>query len=361
MDNFISGFLKIKSGKRLPFLCHNTATVCFLAYLIIFSSCTNNSPTATKTKTKSSDGTMQVKGRFLHSAAGEKVILRGVNEMMIWSRNKTGEQILPEIAKSGANCVRLAWTTEGDPFDLDYLIKNCLKNHMIPMVELHDATGDWNKLPIVIDYWLRNDVRRIVQKYEKWVLVNIANEVGTGNTPDSVFVKNYKNAIRRLRESGYRMPLIIDGSDWGKDEKIILRNWRTLLQHDPLKNLMFSVHTYWTDKKSEERIDKLLSRVVQDTIPFLFGEGPEPYGWDCQTVFPYIHCIRKCKELEIGWLCWSWGDVKNGDCAIKGAFDMTTDGKFGNWNSDWARLVTVDDEASIKNTSVRPQSLIEQY
>jgi hypothetical protein len=40
---------------------------------------------------------------------------------------------------------------------------------------------------------------------------------------------------------------------------------------------------------------------------------------------------------------------------------MTQDGMFGNWNSDWARQVAVDDPASIKNTSVRPQSLLDQF
>ena len=74
-----------------------------------------------------------------------------------------------------------------------------------------------------------------------------------------------------------------------------------------------------------------------------------------------MEIIKKCKELEIGWLCWSWGAVKNGDCATKGAFDMTEDGKFGNWTNDWGRQLAVDDPASIKNTSIRPRSLIIQF
>jgi mannan endo-1,4-beta-mannosidase len=328
--------------------------ISILLNLFFAESCIAQQPNSEST-------TMQVKGRFLYTAANEKVILRGVNEMMIWSNNKTGEDILPEISRSGANAVRLVWNTEGDPFDLGLLIKNCLKNQMIPIVELHDATGDWSKLPIVLDYWLKEDVRTVIKKYEKWIIVNIANEVGTGTSSDSIFVQNYKNAITKLRKAGYAVPLMIDASDWGKDEKIILRNWRQLLQYDPLKNILFSVHTYWVDPKSEERLNDLLSQVVRDSIPFLFGEGPQPYGWDCKTSFPYLACIKKCHELEIGWLCWSWGAVKNGDCATKGAFDMTIDGKFGEWNSEWSKQVAVEDPASIKNTSVRPASLTKQF
>src|SRR5690606_35153134 len=66
--------------------------------------------------------TMYVKGRFLYTVAGEKVIMRGVNEMMTWSNNLQGNIILPEIAKTGANTIRLVWTIDKNPADLDALI-----------------------------------------------------------------------------------------------------------------------------------------------------------------------------------------------------------------------------------------------
>ena len=45
--------------------------------------------------------TMYIDGRHLWSAAGEKVILRGVNEMFVWSDDKDGSRLLPEIARTG--------------------------------------------------------------------------------------------------------------------------------------------------------------------------------------------------------------------------------------------------------------------
>lgn len=302
-------------------------------------------------------GAMYVKGRYLYSAQHEKVVLRGVNEMFIWSGDKTGDKALAEIGKTGANSVRLVWNTEGSPEDLDLLITNCLKYKMIPIVELHDATGDWSKLPQVLDYWVRPELQKIVAKHQKWLLINIANEVGGGDTKDSVFASQYQTAITKLRNAGYKTPLIIDASDWGKDELMIQRTWKTLLTHDPLKNVIFSVHTYWVDEKAEARLDAFLEKVVKDTIPFIFGEGPQPYGWNCKTPFPYLYCLEKAQKQDIGWLTWSWGSVKNGDCATKGAFDMTSDGLFGHWNSDWARLIAVDDKNSIQKTSKKPKSL----
>lgn len=302
--------------------------------------------------------TMFVNGRFLYTSANEKVVLRGVNEMFVWSGDKTGQQILPEIAKTGANTVRLVWTTEGSLEEYDALIQNCIKNNMIPMVEIHDATGDFSKFDIVLNYWLQPEVKEMINKHQKWVLLNIANEVGDGNVSDSVFIAKYSNAISKLREAGYKMPLIIDAPDWGKDEKMISRTWQRILAQDRLKNTMFSVHTYWVDKNAEARLDNFIAEVVKQNIPFLFGEGPEPYGWDCSTSFPYLHCMKLAQVNEIGWLTWSWGAVKNGDCKNKGAFDMTSDGQFGSWNSDWGRLISVDDAHSIQKTSIRPKSIL---
>ena len=338
----------------------------FLFLLLTSESCEETkektgTKTTAETQIENEVKTMYIKDRFLYTAEDEKVILRGVNEMIVWSKDPTGKEVLSEIAKTGANSMRLVWSTQGNPKKLDTLIQNCLNNAMIPMVELHDATGDWSKLPMVLDYWKRNDVKEVMNKHKKWVLLNIANEVGN-KEGDSVFVVNYKNAITELRNVGYKMPLIIDAPDWGKDEKVIGRNWKELLNHDPLKNIMFSVHTYWV-KDSQQRMDTFLNQVVSENIPFLFGEGPEPNGYDCNTDFPYLNCIKQCQEKEIGWLNWSWGSIPNGDCGKEGersSFDITNNGKYGSWNNDWGRLTMVDDENSIQKTSIRPASLLKQ-
>ena len=97
--------------------------------------------------------TMYVNGRYLYSAAGEKVILRGMNEMYVWSSDQTGAWSLGEIAKTGANSVRLVWTEAyGNKTQLATLIKNCVDNKMIAIPESHDATGEWPKLDVCINF-----------------------------------------------------------------------------------------------------------------------------------------------------------------------------------------------------------------
>lgn len=300
--------------------------------------------------------TLHLQGRHLHTAAGEKLVLRGVNEMIVWSDDPRGEVIYPEIAKSRANVVRIVWTTEGDFSDLAASVSNCLIHGMIPMLELHDATGNIEKVPALVDFWLRPEMLAIIETHKKWFILNIANEAGAFDTPPERFVEIYTDALAKLRGAGIEVPIVIDSTDWGKDETMILKTWRKLQAADPLKNVLFSVHTYWV-KNQQARLDALVNTVVKEQIPFLFGEGPQQVGYDCETEFPWQNLLAQCQEAEIGWIAWSWGYNDNGDCH-PGKFDMTRDGTFGNWENDWGRGLVLEDPNSIFNTSIRPASLL---
>lgn len=91
-----------------------------------------------------------VQGRFLYTKDNEKVILRGVNHMFIWT-DREGKSI-PEIAKTGANCVRIVWNMHGRISDLYHIVDESIVNSMIPIVELHDATGQWTRLPELVNF-----------------------------------------------------------------------------------------------------------------------------------------------------------------------------------------------------------------
>jgi hypothetical protein len=101
----------------------------------------------------SPEGVMKVEGSFLYDKCGEKVVLRGVNAMIVyWDRE--GTITFPEIAKTSASCVRIFWKLDHPAptsEELDLAIANCIANKMIPMVGLWDATGDWSKLEFCVD------------------------------------------------------------------------------------------------------------------------------------------------------------------------------------------------------------------
>ena len=139
-------------------------------------------------------------------------MLRGFNEMVIYTGSKDGTPAFAEMAKTGANSVRITWNISGPVAKLDAAMKNAIDAQMIPMPVLNDATGDLSKLDSEVNYWVRPDVVAIIQKYQDKALVNIGNEVGNGSVTQAQFVSSYTSAITSMRKAGIHTPLVIDGS-----------------------------------------------------------------------------------------------------------------------------------------------------
>jgi len=301
--------------------------------------------------------TMQVKGRHIYTAAGERVVLRGINEMFSISRDPTGSWVMAEIAKTGANSVRIFALADTPAQRLDALIGNAVANGMIPIPECHSATGKWEKLQTCVDYWTRPEVAAVIKRHEKWVLLNIANEAGA-TVPADDFRQGYRSAISQIRAAGIRTPLVIDGAGWGQEYKILLDSWKDLNAHDPLGSVIVSAHSYWIGTEAERmnHYRYIIDKVARESIPFILGEGPTPSGYDC-TASPYRWAMGKLQKAEIGWLAWSWGLLPNGDCRKENRYDMTEGGMFGRWKTEAGRDLAISHPASIRATSRRPCSI----
>lgn len=130
-----------------------------------------------------------VKDRFLYTSENEKIILKGFNAMIVyWDIH--GDINFPEIEKTVANCCRILWSLGNPapkPEDLDLVLANCIKNKMIPIICLWDATGKWENLQKCADYWCAPEITPILKKYEKTLIVNIANEPGNKAMGNEVF------------------------------------------------------------------------------------------------------------------------------------------------------------------------------
>lgn len=302
---------------------------------------------------------MHVRGKNLYTSFGDQIVLRGVNEMFIWSDDLNGEKIIPEIAKTGANTVRIVWLTHlgnprATPENLDRIIQTCIDNQMVPMPELHGATGKWDKLKDQVDYWTDPAVVKVLKKHESYLLLNIANECGGHQIVADTFKRGYMQAIDRLRATGLKCPLVIDASGWGQDLDILLETGPALLEHDPLNNLVFSIHMWWVaEDGSTDRIVNGIEESVKLDLPLIVGEFA-PMGVACARSIDYHTIMAQCEKHKIGWLAWSWGYVKNGDCS---EMDMTLGEKRGLYEglAGWGLEVAVTHPLSIKNTSVRPR------
>ena len=141
--------------------------------------------------------TFQTKGKQLLDRCGKSVILKGVNKLSVFdSVDPTGANYFPEIAKTGANCVRIVWEmTDGvnpNPITrLDQLISNAKANKLIPIVglwdftEISDGDGGFSRLTEYVDYWASPALVALIKKHQAYLIVNIANEAATGDETNS--------------------------------------------------------------------------------------------------------------------------------------------------------------------------------
>lgn len=307
---------------------------------------------------------LYVDGRYLYTPCNEKVVIRGVNKMIIWTGDTTvRRESYREIRKTGANCVRIVWLTnptpneaDSGPDGLDRTVQYCINNHMIPMVELHDATGDWSGLQSVVDYWVSPAVAAVVKKHERYFLLNIANECGNETVTDDQFKTGYETAINKIRNAGIKCPLVIDASDWGKNLAQLRTAGAYLINSDPEHNILFSVHLYWaiSDGADEAYITNEFQESVDIGLPFIVGEFTYKFNREggCDYEADYKTIIRLCSKYEIGWLAWEWGpgnDYFEPTCDI---MNMTADSYYNTLKDTWAKEVTMTSPYSIDSTSI---------
>ena len=323
-----------------------------------------------------------VLGRDLYDRRGARVILRGVNKMSVWDLDDPfGLVSFPEIKQTGANTVRIVWAITsnlepGGPATsmarLNPLITNAKANHLIPMIELHDATGDWSRLNELVNYWTQPAVVSILRKHQAYLLVNIGNEVGNDAVSPADFVAGYTDAVRRLRAAGIHTPLVIDAPDWGKDLGMLNNTAAALLTADPEGNLMFSVHLYWplSDGADADSIQTRLQHAHGLWYPLIVGEFSKYGGYagkdeqgnprsicgdfgeiDYQTI------LKSCYEMEIGWYAWEWGPGNDWGDPLCAVMDMTPDRLFAHLEPGWALEVALSSPFGIQQTSITPASI----
>ncbi|MCX6140522.1 MAG: cellulase family glycosylhydrolase [Candidatus Kapabacteria bacterium] len=307
---------------------------------------------------------LRVVGRHLVSPCNDTVMIRGVNKMVVWTGDlDLRKKSYAEIKKTGANCIRIVWLAQPGQFEfdatpegLDRNIQDAIDAGLIPMVELHDATGDWSKLSMVVDYWTRPDVVAVVKKHERYMLLNIANEAGDETVTDQQFIAGYTTAIQRIRATGIKTPLIIDGADWGKNLEQLVRTAPTITMMDEMRNIMYSVHTYWavSDGANAAFIAQQFTSAVESGLPFIVGEFTNLFNRNggCTYETAYQGILATCAQYKIGWLAWEWGPGNEFADPTCDVMNMTTNSYYETLKDGWAKTVAETSPHSIKETSV---------
>lgn len=311
---------------------------------------------------KAQDCVLKVNGTKIYTPHQQQIVLRGVNAFTIFGRDEDGFPTFRDISSTGANVSRIVWKaamsngTRMDPAGLEVLIKDCVTRNMLAMPELHDATGkdgnsnEWN---LIMDYWTSDDVKAIIKKYEKFILLNIANETFAGKVTQE-WEDLYKSAITTLREVGYKCPLVIDAPRYGRYVEAIISNGRNLLEHDPEKNIIFSWHP-WNTFTVKSDIKNGIDAALEQNLCMIIGEFGQPgyYEKGDPDIPQYI--MQYSQEKGTGWISWEWYNKGEQHEHVSTHPDDQCNGmECGDpVYTDFGRLVLFDHEASISKTSVK--------
>lgn len=247
----------------------------------------------------------------LYDGNGNPFIMRGINIQFVHYINQYLNSI-DNIVQTNTNALRIEWRMSKDGSvtdinDLESIIKKCIENKMIPVVELHDYTGDdkESNLLQLAKYWADNVW--LLQKYKDKILVNIANEWGDWDMDGSYWKNAYISAVNQIREAGFYGTLIIDAYGSGQRVDGIKQYAHELLQVD--SNLLFSAHTYdaWADGNYD--IATELAYFHEEEIPFMVGEfGSTHHRYSDCFIFDVDDkaIMRYCEEYGHGYFAWSW-------------------------------------------------------
>jgi mannan endo-1,4-beta-mannosidase len=299
--------------------------------------------------------TFTVDGRFLRDPCGDAMVLRGVNEMIIWSENRDGIPEYAEIARTGANAVRIVWNTEGEAAELAAALSNALAEGMLPVPELHGEQQDFAELAGLVDYWTRSDIVDIITNHQATLVVNIAAGLGSEQVTAEQWESEYSVAIGRMRDAGIRVPIMVDAPAYGQDVDTLQASGPALIAADPLHNILLGLNIWWSDGTAERIHAELLETATLD-LPLVIGEVSPFASADCpDTPIDYAAVITEADAMQIGWFAWSWGALPNESCP--GNLDMSADGTFEGLTG-WGLEVAVTHPSSIANTARRSRVVL---
>ncbi len=331
--------------------------VFYLAILMVFSISEIAQAQVSRPTANTGTGFFVADGK-LYDASGSEFIPIGANTAVYWQSETMGMKSFPDMKRAGANCARIisvtnnsanTWSWQSNFSKQKACVKACVDNKLIPILEFHDVTcgngyeadADGKFLKKVVDYWCTPNLVTLCKDYEKYLIVNVANEWGPTNVG---FRDGYKKAITAMRTAGIKNTILIDAGGCGQNPGTLINYAQELLDFDPERNILFAIHFYglWMTKEKSKQswqfyVEDYLQQFKTKKIPVIVGE----FGWtgapDNFTLYDPKKIITESNKHGIGWLFWAWNSnpdetyydiVANYTTGYLTEADLTEHGKF---------------------------------
>ena len=293
----------------------------------------------------------------VYDASGHTFVMKGPNNNHAWGSYASNYNAIDHIARTGANAARAVmyqdivadpthnWTDAADtPARRKVVVERYLANGVVPIVEDHasiqDSSSQSNPAALheITTHWLDNAAW--LKQYERYVILNIANEWGPpagASGTNTVWRDNYITQVQRLRAGpdgniatqadNINALIMIDAGQWGQDFNTLQYHADDILAADPQHNVVFSIHLYGQWRADDRNFEvnnaansdfgpwnmvTRLAALKNAGIPLVIGE----WAWEDFRDFNDLHSpyaayrtrrvMELADELGIGWLGWSW-------------------------------------------------------
>ncbi|MET9231570.1 cellulase family glycosylhydrolase [Lentzea sp. NPDC003310] len=265
---------------------------------------------------------LRVDGTRVVEANGTPFVMRGVNHAHVWYQSQT--RAFADIKSFGANTVRVVlgsgqrWGPT-PASEVSTVIGLCKQNKLICVLEVHDTTGYGEQsgaatLDQAASYWI--SVASALQGQENYVVINLGNEpFGNNAQTSATWASATSSAISRLRGAGLQHLLMADAPMWGQDWGNIMRdNAASVLNADPQRNTVFSVHMYGV-YNTADKVNAYFDAFRTAGLPLVVGE----FGHNHSDGDPDEDTIlAQAQARGLGYLGWSW----SGNSSDVGYLDM---------------------------------------
>lgn len=184
-----------------------------------------------------------VSGAKLYDANGIEFRIRGLN--------KNFDDGPIGYSKSGANAVRYFLYGMDTTAHVANQLASYVSFKQVPIYSMYTfpngtkSTGNIDPAQLAggVTYWTA--LAAILKPYEKYLILNIANEWGPAATAtNTVWRDAYIAAIKSIRAAGINCTLMIDAPGFGQDYNALFLHAATVFANDTQKNTIFSFHAY---------------------------------------------------------------------------------------------------------------------
>jgi hypothetical protein len=245
-----------------------------------------------------SASTLHAEGRYLVDTCGNRLVVRGVEQVFGFGIDVNGsfDALVDEIAKSGANAVRVLPNLEQlDVAAVDAILTRITQRGMVIFLSPGDRT-----------WFARDDVKAMLDKHKAWLIVDAFQEP---NYDDRARWKDDAiSAVQTVRSMGYTVPVTVLANQYGRDLPALLQHGAEVVQADTLKNTILGWQAYWGEGGwYQGEYGMTLTQAVQTAAQqaFPIQAGIDGFS-DPGEAMDYAGTMAQSQTDQVGWLWWDW-------------------------------------------------------